>query len=171
MDDACRIRDIDPASGTEVDLVARRMRQTLVEVEGEKAGTALYTMEWLRDRVRWHLDPANCTGRVFLAVDGAGGITGHAIVRVEKDGAGRDFGLFSTLFVDPPLRKAGIAARLLDHGEAWMRERRLPEAATWTSSTNAKLVALLVKRGYGFTAHHVHEVTGTVMVRLARPLD
>lgn len=166
----CAIRDLDPACAAEVDLVARRMRATLVEVEGEEAGTALYTMDWLRERVRWHLDPANCAGRVILSTDAAGAITGHAIVREEKDEAGRAFGLFSTVFVDPPLRRAGIASRLLDEGEAWMRGRRLPEAATWTSSANAKLIALLVPRGYGITAHHVHEVTGTVMVRLARPL-
>lgn len=166
----CAIRDLDPASAAEVDLVAHRMRATLVEVEGEEAGTALYTMDWLRERVRWHLDPANCAGRVLVSLDAAGAITGHAIVREEKDETGRAFGLFSTVFVDPPLRRAGIASRLLDAGEAWFRERRLAEAATWTSSTNAKLVALLVGRGYGITAHHVHEVTGTVMVRLARPL-
>lgn len=166
----CVIRDLDPASGAEVDLVARRMRETLVEVEGEEAGTALYAMDWLRERVRWHLDPANCAGRVLVSTDAAGAITGHAIVREEKDESGRVFGLFSTVFVDPPLRRAGIASRLVDEGEAWMRARRLREAATWTSSTNAKLIALLVRRGYGITAHHVHEVTGTVMVRLARPL-
>lgn len=166
----CTIRDLDPASDAEVELVARRMRATLVEVEGEEAGTALYTMDWLRERVRWHLDAANCAGRVLVSLDEAGAINGHAIMREEKDEAGRAFGLFSTIFVDPPLRRAGIASRLLDEGEAWMRGRRLLEAATWTSSSNAKLIALLVPRGYDITAHHVHEVTGTVMVRLARAL-
>lgn len=171
MDDGFRIRDIDPASAAEVDLVARRMRQTLVEVEGEEAGTALYTLQWLRDRVRWHLDPASTTGRVFLAEDAAGQVLGHAIVRIERDDAGRRFGLFSTLFVDPGSRKRGMGARLLRHGEDWMAGNALPEAATWTSSTNAKLIGLCGKHGYTVTARHVHEVTGTIMVRLAKPLE
>ena len=52
-----------------------------------------------------------------------------------------------------------------------MVSRGLPEAATWTSSTNAKLIGLCGKHGYAITARHVHEVTGTVMVRLAKPLE
>ena len=171
MGNGLRIRDIDPASEAEVDLVARRMRQTLVEVEGEETGTALYTMQWLRDRVRWHLDPANTTGRVFLAEGPGGGVLGHAIVRIEADDSGRRFGLFSTLFVDPGSRKRAVGTRLVRHGEGWMAAHALPEAATWTSSTNAKLIGLFGKHGYAITARHVHEVTGTVMVRLAKPLQ
>ena len=171
MDDGFRIRDIDPASDAEVDLVARRMRQTLVEVEGEETGTALYSMQWLRDRVRWHLDPANTTGRVFLAEGPGGRVLGHAIVRMESDGSGRRFGLFSTLFVDPGSRRRAVGTRLLRHGEGWMASQALPEAATWTSSTNAKLIGLCSKHGYAITARHEHEVTGTIMVRLARPLE
>ena len=171
MDDGLRIRDIDPASEAEVDLVARRMRQTLVEVEGEETGTALYTMQWLRDRVRWHLDPANTTGRVFLAEGPGGRVLGHAIVRIESDESGRRFGLFSTLFVDPASRKQAVGTRLLRHGEDWMAAHALPEAATWTSSTNAKLIGLCGRHGYAITARHVHEVTGTIMVRLAKPLE
>lgn len=50
-----RIRALDPGSEAEIDLVAQRMRRTLIDVEGEETGTALYTMEWLRDQVRFHL--------------------------------------------------------------------------------------------------------------------
>src|SRR5437762_9348922 len=56
-----RIRPVDPTSESELELAARRMRLTLNEVLGEEAGTALYSMEWLRQRVLWHLNPANCT--------------------------------------------------------------------------------------------------------------
>lgn len=51
-----KIREIDPILINEIELVATRMRQTLVEVLGPEKGTALYTMEWLLERVRWHLD-------------------------------------------------------------------------------------------------------------------
>ena len=170
MDNGLRIRDIDPASEAEVDLVARRMRQTLVEVEGEEVGTALYTMEWLRGRVRWHLDPGNCTARVFLAEDNGGRVIGHTIVRIEAGDTGGQHGLFSTIFVEPRSRKLAVGSRLLRHGEAWMAAQGMPEAATWTSATNAKLINLYGKHGYAIVARHVHDVTRTQMVRLAKAL-
>lgn len=164
------IRPIDPGAEDEIDWVARGMRQTLIEVEGEAAGTALYTLGWLRDRVRFHLDAQQCTGQVWVAEAAPGVLLGHTIVRVETDDTGRRFGLFSTTYVAPAQRRGGWASQLLRHGEAWMRERGLPEAATWTSATNTPLIRLYARHGYAETADHVHEVTATRMVRLARPL-
>lgn len=164
------IRSLDPASKEELEWVARGMRQTLIEVEGESAGSALYTMEWLRDRVRWHLDPAQSTAGVFLAVDGDARILGHCIVRVESEPGGNRFGLFSTTYVAPESRRRSVAGGLLLHGESWMRERQMPEAATWTSETNIGLIGLYRKHGYAVTAHHAHGVTKTTMVRLAKAL-
>lgn len=149
-------------------LVAERLRQTLVEVEGEAAGTALFTPGWLRDRVRWHLDPACCTGRVWLAVAPGGEVAGHTIVRVGSDAAGQRFGLFSTSDVAPAWRRQGVAGRLLLQGEAWMREQGLGEASTWTSSTNTPLIRLCARQGYAEAERGTNEHTGTVMVRLAR---
>jgi len=164
------IREIDPASDAEIDLVAARMRQTLIEVEGEETGTALYTLEWLQDRVRFHLDPAKCIGKVFLAEAPGGQIIGHTIVRIETDDAGRQYGLFSTTYVAPESRRLGVAAALLMHGEGWMQQQQLPESATWTSATNAGLIALYTRRGYAITQTHIHETTATEMVRLSRKL-
>ena len=166
----CRIRDIDPASESEVGLVARRMRETLVEVEGEEVGGALYSMEWLRDRVRWHLDPGQCTARVFLAENAVGRVIGHTIVRIEPGEGGGRHGLFSTIFVEPDSRKLAVGTLLLRHGEAWMAAQGMKEAATWTSATNAKLIGLYGRHGYAIVARHVHDVTKTQMVRLAKPL-
>jgi hypothetical protein len=59
-------RPIDPDSDAEVDLVAARMRETLVEVLGRERGEVMYTMEWLRARVRRHMHPSRA---VFVAVD------------------------------------------------------------------------------------------------------
>lgn len=156
------------ADEARIGLVAQRMRQTLIEVEGEAAGTALYTLDWLRDRVRWHLDPACCTGRVWLAVAEGGAVAGHTIVRVERDERGQPFGLFSTSFVDPPWRRRGVAGRLLRQGEQWLRDQGLIEASTWTSATNAPLIALYARHGYAESERGRNEQTGTVMVRLAR---
>lgn len=159
-----RIRPIDPRSTSEVEIVARRMRRTLVEVLGEEEGTALYTMEWLRQRVLWHLDPEKSTAQVFLSEDGHGHVTGHTIVRVEREEDGRPFGLFSTTFVEPESRRLAIATHLLRRGEAWMIERGMPRAATDTARGNGKLIGLYEKHGYSI----VLSVEG--MVRLAKEL-
>lgn len=170
------IREINPHSDAEIDLVAARMRETLIEVEGVETGTGLYSIAWLRERVRWHLDAAQSRAKVYLAIHGdsdvLSNIVGHTIVRVEKEEGepGRGFGLFSTTFVEPQARRRGIAQRLLTVGEQWMVTQSLPFAATWTSAGNGKLIALYVRNGYRRTAEHIHAETGTRMVKLEKAL-
>jgi len=164
------IRAIDPNSVAEIDLVAQRMRATLIEVEGEETGTAVYSMDWLRERVRWHLDSSQVKAQVFLAANAQGDILGHTIVRQEFEENGNSYGLVSTTFVAPDARRSGVADKLLQAGEDWMRSLGLGSCATWTSSTNLKLIRMYVKHGYRQTATHVHETTGTLMVRLERTL-
>jgi len=106
----------------------------------------MYTLAWLRARVRFHLDPKAATGAVFVSEGRAGGISGHTIVRME--GA---HGLFATTFVTPRARRHGIASDLLRRGEAWMCDRGLTRAATYTAASNAKLIALYRKHGYRLT--------------------
>jgi GNAT superfamily N-acetyltransferase len=159
-----RIRAIDPTSAAEVAQVASRMQATLVEVLGEERGRAMYTMDWLTQRVLWHLDPQEVTAQVFLAERADGHITGHTIVRLDRNGAGEPIGLFSTTYVEPASRKQAIADSLLRHGEAWMREQGMTEAATYTSETNTKLINLYTKHGYGLVAAE------NAMVILAKPL-
>lgn len=163
-----QIREIDANSDDEIALVAQRMRDTLIEVEGQETGVALYTLEWLRDRVRWHLDPANSLAIVLLAVDAGDRIIGHTIVRRETGEDGKNFGLVSTTYVIPGARRSGVAQQLLTAGEQWMRQHAIPLAATWTSSTNTRLIGLYARNGYRQAAQHVHEVTGTLMVRLEK---
>lgn len=164
------IREINPLAEAEIELVAQRMRATLVEVEGPEVGVALCSMDWLRDRVRWHLDGASVTAKIFLAVRPDGDIVGHTIVRHEVDQAGNAFGLFSTTYVIPAARRGGMADALLRTGEQWMREQALGSAATWTSSTNSKLISLYAKRGYSQTAQYLYVPTETLMVKLERRL-
>ena len=168
--DDFHIRAIDPNSVAEIDLVAERMQATLIEVEGEETGKALYSMDWLRERVRWHLNADQVTARVLLAEDNAGVILGHTIVRREFEEDGREYGLVSTTYVLPESRRAGVAEALLHAGEEWMRSLGLRICATWTSSTNLKLIRMYLKHGYRQTATHVHETTGTLMVKLERNL-
>ncbi len=157
------LRDIDPRSDGEIALVAERMGATLIEVEGQ----ALYGMGWLIERVRWHLDRADA--RVLLGIDAAGAIVGHTIFRIEQDD-GQRFGLVSTSYVIPAARRQGYADAFLQAAEAWFRAQQLPLAATWTSSTNTPLIALYARHGFAEDRHGPNELTGTMMVRLAKRL-
>ena len=142
------IRPLDPNDDDEIALVADRMRQTLVEVLGDARGGAMYTQDWLVQRVRWHLEPDRRPAAVFVAEAPSGRIDGHTIVRTERDEDGAPFGLFSTTYVAPDARRAGVADALLDRGEAWMIAQGLARSATATDANNDKLIALFRKRGY-----------------------
>jgi GNAT superfamily N-acetyltransferase len=160
-----RVRFLDPSASGEIEQVAERMRATLVEVLGRERGTSLYDMDWLRARVRFHLDPRQSTGAVLLAEDRDGVVTGHTIVRIEREeSAAAPFGLFSTTFVDPAWRRLAIASQLLAHGERWMLEHGVSMAVTYTASANDKLIALYEKHGYSIAASYEE------MVRLAKGL-
>ena len=150
-----RIRPIARAQETahdaEVDLVAGRMRDTLMEVVDHDRGSEMYTMDWLRARVRFHLDSASCTGEVFLAEQQEatreeGSIVGHTILRIDKEDP--TLGLFSTFFVHPHSRRDGVASALLDSGETWFRALGLRRFATNTAATNTKLHRLMERSGY-----------------------
>ena len=142
-----RIREIDPKSSDEIRVVATRMRQTLVEVLGEEVGGNMYTMEWLVDRVQFHLDPARSTAKVFLAIDDEE-IVGHTIVRLEPDEQEGRIGLFSTTYVIPEARRQGTAALLLQTGESWLCEQGMKVAVTYTDVANTPLQQLYKDHGY-----------------------
>lgn len=144
------IRELDPSSGREVELVAVRMRETLIEVLGEQRGSTFYTMDWLRDRVLWHLDARNAEAKIFLSEDGHGRITGQAIARVEKGDHG-SYGYFSTIYVEPAARKRGVATSLLQRIEAWLREKGMPRIVYNTAETNDRLIRLFGRHGYTVT--------------------
>lgn len=145
------IRPLDPGASGEISLVAGRMRDTLVEVLGGERGASMYSLEWLVRRVRWHLDPDQVVGEVFVAEDRQGRIVGHTMVRVAEDEPGRPLGLFSTTYVVPSARHRRVATRLLERGEGWMIAYGLTEARTYTDVDNAKLQALYTERGYTLT--------------------
>ena len=143
-----KIRDIDAQSETEIRLVAERMRQTLVEVLGKEKGESMYTMDWLIDRVRWHLDSKNTTGRVFLSEDHTGKIIGHAIARIDH---GTSFGYFSTIFVDTSSRRRGVANKLMKHVEAWFSKCGMPKTVYNTADNHVALIGLFKSHGYKIT--------------------
>lgn len=158
------IRPLDPQSEAEIELVARRMRATLMEVVGAARGEAMYSLDWLQDRVRFHLDPARSTAAVYLAVRPDGTIAGHTIVRIEEEEGRAPFGLFSTTYVAAEHRRQGVATALLEKGEAWIRAQGLGESATYTARDNEPLIEHYRRHGYVLTPANEE------MVRLTRTL-
>ncbi|OYZ13502.1 MAG: hypothetical protein B7Y39_17470 [Bdellovibrio sp. 28-41-41] len=145
------IREIDPNSIEEISLVANRMRQTLVEVLGEEKGTALYSMEWLLERVRWHLDSEQTSAKIFL-IEEYSKIVGHAIARIEKDGCTSAYGYFSTIFVEPKSRNKGVANSLVLHVETWLKQMKIPKIVYNTAENHLKLIRLFERNGFKITA-------------------
>ncbi|MBH9576626.1 GNAT family N-acetyltransferase [Inhella proteolytica] len=165
------IRALDPAAPAEIDRVAQGMQATLIEVEGEVRGRALHSLEWLRERVLWHLD--HPCAAVWLAVQGTE-VLGHSLVRAEPPGPEETlpvgaWGLVTTSYVWPPARRRGIARQLLLHDEAWMRARGLSHARTWTGANNHPLIALYERHGYAITQRAAH-ASGSPMLCLSRSL-
>ena len=169
--DSFVLRDLDVACEADLEWVANGMHLTLVEVEGEK-GRQAYPLTWARRRLQELLDPARRhTAHGYLAVahDDSRRIVGHTILRINEMPDGRPYGLVSTTYVDPVHRRAGIADRLLERGEVWIRAQGMMEAATWTSATNVRLIRLYEKHGYAVTEQAPHN-DGTMMVRLTKAL-
>ena len=156
------IRGVTLEDAEDIEWIALHMRQTLIEVLGEERGRQMYTLEWLTNRVRSHLDAEQLIGNVFLAeVDRTR--VGHSIVRVE--GTDPPIGLFSTTYVLPVARKSNVATRLIERGEQWMIGQDLKEAVTYTDGNNSKLQSLYLKHGYEMTS-----MPGD-FVKLSKPLS
>ena len=157
------IREIDATSDVEIAVVATNMRRTLVEVLGLEKGTALYSMDWLVDRVRWHLDSQQAPAKVFIA-EMSGRIISHAIARVETETDGTLYGYFSTIFVEPEWRNKGIAASMLSHTVSWLESMRMPKIIYNTAENHSKLIRIFERNGFVIT-HRENE-----MIQLTKPV-
>jgi len=140
------IREIDPQSEAEIEGVATRMRSTLQDVLGEEEGQGMYSMEWLIDRVKWHLNLEN-EAKIYLATHEEGQVVGHSIVRVDEL-EGVRCGYFSTIYVAPEAREQGVATALIQQVEAWCREMQFPFVTYNTAVDNDRLIRLYEKLGF-----------------------
>jgi GNAT superfamily N-acetyltransferase len=165
------LREIDRASQAEVTLVVQRMRQTLIDVMGESKAVALYSLDALADRLRWHLDPEVTNAKVYLSEDRTGHITGQAIARVEIDETGAHFGYFSTLFVEQESRRQGIATSLLSQVEKWFIELGMPKIVYNTAADNSRLIPLFQRHGYRITHSEGEMVQLTKLLKPACPVN
>lgn len=146
-----RVDSVAPEDDVSVELIARRMRLTLVEVLDEERADAMFEHDGLVERVRWHLDRVtpDRQAEVFMAsVDGE--MVGHTMVRVDVVD-GEELGLFATIYVTPPARRWGVASALVQAGEAWMVERKVVVAATYTDAHNERLLAFFRDHKYECT--------------------
>ncbi len=164
------LRDLDPAREADFEWVALGMHLTLVEVEGEK-GRETYSPAWARTRLREMLDrPRPFNAKVFLAVaaDDPGAIAGHTILRLNTMPGGRVYGLVSTTYIDPSRRRAVLAERLLDRGEAWLLAQGDGAGHLDLVDQHSRLIRLYEKHGYAITESGPND--GTMMVRLTKTL-
>lgn len=139
------IRPLKRGAHAEVELVAKNMRSTLLEVLSAEEYDSQYTDEWLLDRLQQHLD-GRLQAEVLVAEVG-GDVVGHIILRIEESPQGR-YGLFSTFYVSPEFRRRAVGVSLLCEGEVWMADQGLERAITYTSDRNDKLIQMLKKHDY-----------------------
>lgn len=149
------VRHLTPGEPEIILQVASRMRSTLVEVLGEERGQSMYSLDWLRDRVLFHIE----SGRVLIATSGSE-LLGHCMLRVEGE-----LGLYATSYVRPKSRRSGVAQALVSAGEVWFRSQGVRLLATDTALGNTKLIQLF--KGHGFVVVHSTEE----MLRLQKPLS
>jgi ribosomal protein S18 acetylase RimI-like enzyme len=139
-----------------ITLVADRMGETLMEVLGEERGKAMYTHEWLVERVRWHIRSEEVRSCVLVAAkDSAhvGEIVGHILARTDVDELlhpVRRVGVLSTVYVVPAYRRQGLAMALLDAAEAWFCNA-VDVLVTNTDAENWPLIGLYEGAGYRTT--------------------
>lgn len=145
------VRPIAEDNEGDIRLVAMRMRATLVEVLGKERGEAMYSLEWLEARVRYHFDRNACEGEVLGAYNELNDLVGHTILRQEVGEDGAPFGLFSTIYVIPDARRSGAASQLIAAGEAWMAAHGLQVIRSYTDHNNEPLIQLFTKHGYAIS--------------------
>ena len=158
---------IDPIQlgSPDLQIVASRMRDTLIDVLGEEVGESMYSLEWLYDRAVSHID-GRLLGAIYIArVGPESQNVGHIIVRQEEDERGQ-FGLVTTAYVLPEMRRKGIASTLLGAAHTWFLSHRLFRTATDTAENNHPLIALYGRHGYEVIFHSKEKQ----MVRLSREL-
>jgi GNAT superfamily N-acetyltransferase len=158
------IRDININSEEEILLVASRMQSTLVEVLGEVKGKSLYSMDWLTERVQWHIDLIP-KAKILLLENETGNILGHAIVRDEQVESGNRFAYFSTIYVVPASRGKGLAKDLMNAVEKWCEDQEINIVRYNTAIDHPVIIKLFKNNGYQVT-HEENE-----MVQLTKELS
>jgi ribosomal protein S18 acetylase RimI-like enzyme len=147
------IRPIDPDRASELDLVARRCMDTVLETIPEFEGRediarshlSNFTLAQMTDMIRADLtDPAK---RIMLAVaDDV--IAGQALYSVKTDRAGTLYGFCFSRYVLPEYRRNGIAAKLLTDALEWFKREGARYVIAQTHVENIPLQHLFEAQGF-----------------------
>ena len=140
------IRDLDPNSKGDIDVVATRMGLTLVDVLGKERGQSLYSYEELKQRLQDHIDMGDRAKILLAGLKGE--ILGHAIARVEKDEHQKDYLFFSTIYIQPEVRQKGFASQLVLAIEQWGSSLQLPTIIYNTAHNNQPTIRLFESFGF-----------------------
>jgi ribosomal protein S18 acetylase RimI-like enzyme len=143
-----KIRDINPNSNEEIKIVAERMRETLIEVLGKDKGESMYSLEWLTERVLWHLDSKNTDGKVIVICNKEQKIFGHAICRIDYDDQKKPFGYFSTIFLAQEFRNLGLASEIVTFVENWFISKNVNKFVYNTATNHTAILKLFHKHGF-----------------------
>jgi ribosomal protein S18 acetylase RimI-like enzyme len=88
---------------------------------------------------------------VLVAVLDEGAVAGYVYAGLEpmswkelRDEAG----FIHDIAVDPPARRLGIAAALMDAAVAWLKEQGAPRVMLWTAEQNADAQRLFARAGF-----------------------
>lgn len=155
-----RIRDLDPESDAELDVVTRMCRRTVLETIPELEGSedkaqavsGNFSYAQMNDMIRaCSRNPAH---RLLVAVEESGRIVGHSMISQKVDSEGRRYGYFFSRFVEPSHRRRGIATRLLAEALAWFEASDVEYLRAETHATNHALQALMLGAGFRVAERH-----------------
>lgn len=126
--------------------IAENMRKTLIEVLGSDKGKSMYSLEWLVQRAQQHVD--GTLEGFILGFEINNKIRAHIMGRIECNDKG-SYGLVSTIYVDPCLRRSQMGSKLLSQAEKRLMENdSVRFIRTYTDQNNEPLIGLMLRNGY-----------------------
>jgi GNAT superfamily N-acetyltransferase len=149
-----RIRDLDSATESEIDIVTRMCMTTVLDTipefehDEERARRSLpnFTFARMRDMIR--ADLCKPTHRFLVAIDTEGRIVGHSMISCKVTPEGQRFGYFFSRYVERQHRKKGVAAMLMEEALAWFGGYDWDYLLAHTHSSNEPLRRLFERHGF-----------------------
>lgn len=157
------LREVDRHNPNEVDLIVGRCMETILEMVPEFNNDPMlareviedFTFSQMKERIMGAThDPHH---KIVVASDLDGEMLGHSIFSIKKDADNFTYGSFFTRYIAPEHRRMGLASRMLQEAEEWMKQMGAQYFLAQTHVKNYKLQNLFRKHGY--------RVTGPKMAR------
>ena len=149
------LRTINRDSSEELDLVTKRVMETVLETipeferDSNKALEAFpnFTHEQMREMLK---SVFNNPDHELLVAENkeTSDVIGHSIFSLKTDKDGKRFGFCFSRYVVPKFRKRGVASELIKYQEYWWLKGGATYAFAQTHQQNIKLQALFEKHGF-----------------------